>query len=265
MKIRVQRKKRLTENTETLKSGTPTSKLAVFDFDLTLAITHELVIVRDKNTNKIVDHLHTQQEQDEYEIDEANHYFDYSEYDTVSDDAEPIDKTVAQMERFIDDDTYKVVIVTARQQIVEPSIRDFMRGIGVDMSDVDVYGTNGSENKPEYLRRIIKENGISEYVIVFEDTLRNIQLMLPLENEYAEMTFEFVHVVTPESDTEIEEARKFSYPKGEYSTEPYQRMLKRVHPAMKRRLTGLGGNNYLVKGKKKMKDFKRSKSSPPSG
>ena len=140
-----------------------------------------------------------------------------------------------------------------------------MAGIGVDMSDVDVYGTNGSENKPEYLREIIEKDSITDSVIVFEDTLRNIQLMLPLEYEYPDMSFEFVHVIAPVSDAEIEEARKFSYPKGEYNTEPYQRMLKRVHPAMKRRLIGLGTNDYLVKGKRKVKDYKRSKSSPPGG
>ena len=83
---------------------------------------------------------------------------------------------------------------------------------------------------------------------------------------FPDLSFAYVQVIDAEnSDEDLEEAKKYRYPKGEYGTEKYQRILKRIHPAMKRRLLGLGGNDYLDKGVSKVKDFKLSKSAPPGG
>ena len=53
--------------------------LYVFDFDDTIAETEEAVLVKDKKTNKIVDHIHSQQEADNY-ILKPNLYYDFSEF-----------------------------------------------------------------------------------------------------------------------------------------------------------------------------------------
>tara|TARA_A200000159_G_C7232365_1_gene300831 strand:- start:520 stop:870 length:351 start_codon:yes stop_codon:yes gene_type:complete len=116
------------------------------------------------------------------------------------------------------------------------------------------------------MNTIIERYKIKKEVLVFEDSINNIKDLLQLEYDHPSISFDFIQVIDPENtDEDLDEARKHSYPQGETGTEPYQRLLKKIHPAKKRRLLGLGANDYLVKGTKKVNDFKRSKSSPPSG
>ena len=241
-------------------------KLAMFDFDDTLAKTEECTLVRSKKNNRIVNHLHGQSDFDNYELNDDKHYFDFEEFKGVSDFAEPIHPTINLMKKFLKDPDYKVIILTARQQDAAPAIRKFMSKHGIDERKVAVFGCNGSKNKAEYLLKLIKRFNIKESVLVFEDNLRNISDMISLEYELPDLKFDFVQVIdSANTDEDLEVAKKFKYPKGEYGTEEYQRILKRVHPSMKRRLIGLGGSDYLSVGNKKVKDFKRSKSAPPSG
>ena len=238
----------------------------MFDFDDTLAKTEECTLVRSKENDRIVNHLHGQSDYDNYELNDKKHYFDFDEFLTVSDFAEPIAPTMKLLREFIGDPDCKVIILTARQQESAPSIREYLQKNDIDPRKVPVFGCNGSRNKAGYLSKLIKRFNISERVLVFEDNLLNISDMISLEYRYPDLTFDFVQVIdSANTDEDLEEARKFQYPKGEYGTEKYQRILKRIHPAMKRRLIGLGGNDYLDKGKKKVKDFKRSKSAPPTG
>ena len=93
--------------------------------------------------------------------------------------------------------------------------------------------------------------------------------MLPLEEDYPDLVFDFVHVHTPETDEELEEANRNQYRRknatAQYGTEKYQRTLKRLHPKMKRDLIGRGNNKHSEKRVKKIKNFKRPKSPPPGG
>jgi len=241
-------------------------KLVMFDFDDTLAKTEECTLVRDKKTDRIVNHLHGQHDFDNYELDEEKHYFDFSEFQYVSDFAEPIAPTINLMKKFVRDSSCKVIILTARQKESAPSIRLFLDKHGINSSKVSVFGSDGASNKKEYLSRLIKRFNIKKSVLVFEDSLSNITDLISLEYDMPDLTFDFVQVIdSANTNEDLEEAKKYQYPKGEYGTEKYQRILKKVHPAMKRRLLGLGGNDYLVKGTKKSKDFSRSKSAPPGG
>ena len=247
-----------------IKSGW--KNLIMFDFDDTLAKTEECTLVRDKETDRIVNHLHGQSDYDNYELNEKKHYFDFDEFLTVSDFAEPITPTMILLKKYIQDPNCKVIILTARQQESAPSIRKYLKKHNIDPKKVPVFGCNGSRNKADYLSKLLKRFNITERVLVFEDNLLNISDMISLEYDYPNLTFDFVQVIDSDNtDEDLEEARKFQYPKGEYGTEKYQRILKRVHPAMKRRLIGLGGSDYLSVGNKNVKDFKRSKSAPPGG
>lgn len=239
--------------------------LIVFDFDDTLAMTEEVTLVKDKETDRVVDHIHGQQQFDDYTLDEDKHYFDFSEFHTVSDYAKPIDATLDLMREFMKDSDNKVIVLTARQPESRQSIKDFLDKQGIESDRISVFGCNGSRLKAGYLSKLIKRFNISKSVLVFEDSVNNIADMVSLEYEYPDIQFDFVQVIDPNSGEDLEEAKKYQYPKGEYGTEKYQRILKKVHPAMKRRLIGLGGNDYLDKGKKKVKDFSRSKSAPPGG
>jgi len=240
-------------------------KLVMFDFDDTLASTEECTLVRSKKTNRIVDHLSGQQEYDEYELSDK-HYFDFSEFKSVSRFAEPIQSTMDIMKEFLRDPTVKVIVLTARQGEAAPSISKFLEKHGINTKQVSVYGSSGASNKAAMLQKLIDRFGIKREVLVFEDSLRNISDIIKLEYVFPDLSFAYVQVIDAKNtDEDLEEARKHEYPKGEYGTEKYQRILKRIHPAMKRRLIGLGGNDYLDKGVKKVKDFKRSKSAPPGG
>lgn len=237
----------------------------MFDFDDTLAQTEEVTLVRDKETGRVVDHIHGQAEFDVYTLDEDNHYYDFSEFLTVSNYAMPINATLDLMRDFLFDKDSKVIILTARQEQARESIRRFLDKQGIDSKKVAVFGSNGSKNKKAYLTKLIKRFNISKSVLVFEDSVNNICDLLQLEYEFPDIQFDFVQVIDKDSGEDLEEAKKYQYPKGEYGTEKYQKILKKVHPAMKRRLIGLGGSDYLVKGTKKVKDFSRSKSAPPGG
>ena len=250
---------------KTIKLKSSWKRLIMFDFDDTLAKTYEATLVRDIETGRIVNHLANQEEFDEHVLNDKKHEYDFSEFNRVSNLAEPIDKTIGLLDSFLRDKDNKVIILTARQSTSRNAIRKFIEKQGIDTTRLSIFGSGGSEFKAPYLLRLIKRFNITDSVLVFEDSLMNIKRMVQSETLLPDLTFNYIQVIDPDSDEDLEEAKKFSYPKGEYGTEPYQRILKSVHPAMKRRLIGLGSNDYLIKGTKKVKDFKRSKSAPPSG
>ncbi len=241
-------------------------KLVVFDFDKTLADTEECILVRDNEFNRIVDHLSSDAELNNYILDSKNHHYDFSEFNSVSNSAEPITETIDLMKRFLLEEDTKVIVLTARQNDSAHAISKFLSQQGVPAQKVWVYGTSGANLKVGHLQNLLNRFNIEESVLIFEDSVDNIKRYIALEYENPNLAFEYIQVMPNNlTDEELSETTKHKYPTGETGTEKYQRMLKKVHPAMKRRLIGLGGNNYSTSGVKKVKDFKRSKSSPPSG
>ena len=241
-------------------------KLAVFDFDKTLADTEESVLVRDNKTNRIVDHLHSQSELNNYILDPSKHYYDFSEYNSVSNFAKPIKPTLDLMKRFCSEEETKVIVLTARHNEASDAIYNFLSNQGIDIDKVFVRGTAGANLKAGNLQNLLNRFNIRESVIIFEDSVENIKSFIQLEYENPDISFEYIQVMPKDlTDEELSEVKKYKYPTGEYGTEEYQRALKKVHPAMKRRLIGLGGNSYSTSGIKKVKDFTRSKSAPPMG
>ena len=247
------------------KKKTSYKKLVMYDFDDTLAQTEEVTLVRDKKSDRIVDHLSGQKEFDEYKLNKK-HYFDFSEFKQVSRHAQPIGQTLKLLSDFLRTRETKTIILTARQSDSAPAIKKYLKSLGIDTKSLQVYGCDGAKNKAVYLKTLIKKFGITDSVLVFEDSLSNIANMVRLEYEMPDINFEYVQVVdAAKTDEDLEEIKKHKYPKGETGTEPYQRLLRKIHPAMKRRLLGLGSNDYLVKGAKRVKDYSRSKSAPPGG
>lgn len=242
------------------------TNLYVFDFDDTIAETEETVLVRTKKSNRVVDHLSSQQEADEH-ILKTNHYYDYSEFVNVE-NAKEIE-LVTDYLRKLASENQSIIVLSARQPEASRAVRQYLKSIGVNTEYVKVACVNGSANKYKYLKKAIRNINPKEKVTVFEDTLKNIQMMLPLEKDYPNLSFDFIHLHKPQTDEELEEANRNRYhhmnSSSAYGTEKYQRTLKRIHPAMKRRLISLGRNSYSVGRTKKVKDFKRSKSAPPSG
>ena len=251
---------------KTIKIKSSWRKLVVFDFDKTLADTEESVLIRDNKSDRVVDHLKSQAELDSYILNPEKHYYDFTEFNSVSKYAEPISETISLMKKFISEEETKVIVLTARHNESRHAISDFLSDQGVDTSEVYVRGTSGAKLKTGYLQKLLNRFNIRESVLIFEDSVENIRRYIALEYENPDLSFDYVQVMSKNlTDEELSEVTKFKYPTGETGTEPYQRKLKKVHPAMKRRLIGLGGNNYSTSGVKKVKDFKRSKSAPPAG
>ena len=240
--------------------------LFVFDFDDTIAETEEAVLVRDKKTKKVTDHLHSQQEANEHVL-KQNQYYDYSEFVNVE-GAREIELVTDHLRKLAIEGN-NIIVLSARQPEARFAVKDYLTSIGVMTNFITVACVNGSANKYKYLKKAINKFKPTSKVTVFEDTLNNIKMMLPLEKDYPSLTFDFVHLHVPQTDKELEEANRNQYhymnSTAKYGTEKRQRKLKRIHPALKRRLIGMGGNNYSVRGVKKVKNFKRSKSAPPSG
>jgi len=170
------------------------------------------------------------------------------------------------MKRFTLEEETKVIVLTARHNESRHAISEFLSDQGIDTEKVYVRGTSGAKLKTGHLQNLLNRFNITESVIIFEDSVENIRRYIALEYENPDLSFDYIQVMSKNlTDEELSEVVKFKYPTGETGTEKYQRKLKKVHPAMKRRLIGLGGNNYSTSGVKKVRDFKRSKSAPPMG
>ena len=228
-------------------------KLVVFDFDKTLADTEESVLVRDNKSDRIVDHLTSQTELDSYILDSDKHYYDFTEFNSVSKFAEPIKQTIDLMKRFTLEEETKVIVLTARHNESRHAISEFLSAQGVDIGKVYVRGTSGAKLKTGHLQNLLNRFNVKESVLILEDSVENIRRYIALEYENPDLSFDYVQVMPKNlTDEELSEVAKFKYPTGETGTEPYQRKLKKVHPAMKRRLIGLGSNNYSTSGVKKV-------------
>ena len=232
--------------------------LVMFDFDDTLAIDEACTLVKDKETGRVVDHLYGQEEFDNHNLDETKYFYDYSEFETVSPFTTPISNTLELMREYLAKEDTKVIVLTARQDSSKGAIKNWLGLQGIDTSMVPVYGSSGANLKAEYLKNLIDDFSINKTVTVYEDSENNIRDILQLSYDFPDLQFDFIHVTE-----DLEEQQRA--PMGKYDTEKRQKRLNKLHPAMKRRLLGLGGNKHSTKGMEKIRYFKRSKSSPPSG
>ena len=239
------------------QNNTSWDHMVMFDFDDTLAIDEASTLVRDKETGRVVDHLYGQEEFDNHTLDETKYFYDYSEFETVSPHATPIANTIELMMKHLLEEDTKVIVLTARQHVSRGAISNWLGLQGIDTSKVSVYGSSGANLKAGYLKDLLNDFSIKKTVTVYEDSENNIRDMLELSYDLAHLKFEFIHVTD-----DLEENRKQKAPVGKYDTEKRQKRLNKLHPAMKRRLIGLGGNKHSTTGMEKVKNFKRSKSAP---
>ena len=170
-------------------------KLVVFDFDKTLADTEESVLIRDNESDRIVDHLRSQTELDSYVLNSDKHYYDFTEFSSVSRSAEPIKQTIDLMKKFISEEETKVIVLTARQNESRHAILDFLSEQDIDARQVYVLGTNGAKLKTGHLQNLLNRFNIKESVLIFEDSVENIRRYIALEYENPDLSFEYVQVM----------------------------------------------------------------------
>ena len=178
------------------------TKLRIFDFDDTLAVTKEAVHVRDKRTDEIVKSMTSQAELDEYSqlADEVTQdfYLDFDEFTAVSDpeEIEDITNILKNVVKAEERDPQRIImILTARQQDAADDIEDFLTKIGIDTSNIDIIGVGDKSLKPgeqlsdlekkarqvpaeerkvEKIRDILASNPHVKEVLFFDDSTLNL-------------------------------------------------------------------------------------------
>lgn len=194
------------------------TKLRIFDFDDTLAITKEAVHVRDKRTDEIIKTITSQAELEEYskltDDVKGEYYLDFEEFTTVTDPEEIEDITnilknvVSAEER---DPQRIIMVLTARQQEAAEGIEEFLSDIGIDSKYIDIVGVGdrilepgeqlsdiekrerlvpAEERKVSKIRDILQANPSVREVLFFDDSVLNLAAVQKLnDTEYPDIKF----------------------------------------------------------------------------
>ena len=150
-------------------------KLKVLDFDDTIAETSEQVkLYTGDGLN------HRMLSSDEFAVytpEEGEYYDDSSFYqfnDVDVDTAKPVEPVVRILRNFVNaPGARKILILTARNQLAEQGIRNFLKSIGIDDSAIDVVGVGDKDPAAKvhvidyYLKHVL--SGVS-HVTFFDDS-----------------------------------------------------------------------------------------------
>ena len=249
------------------------SKLRVFDFDDTLAVTDaDVMVTRADGTEfrlspaeyavyePIAEYNPTTREY----INEKGEVFDFSEFDRLINPRQ-VEQVARIMQKVVDAEMRdgagrKIAILTARADAAANDIMGFIEDVlGIDgsMFEMITLGTSDPYAKKEWIENEIINLGAKD-VLFFDDSPKNIAAVDELKREYPEVTIvtRLVHYaegMDEDKDPELDH--------GEFQTR-----MRRQHAGHKKDLIGKGDNKDTGggKGHKKPK-MKRSKSSPPGG
>ena len=249
------------------------SKLRVFDFDDTLAVTDADVTVTrsDGSTFKLKPSEYAvyspiaeyNPATREY-INSKSEVFDFSEFDRLINPRQ-VEQIARIMQNVVDAEMRdgagrKIAILTARATAAGEDILDFIQNvlhIDASMFELITLGTSDSLAKKEWIEYQIINLGIRD-VLFFDDSPKNIRAVDELKAEYPE-----VNVITRLVDYagDMEEGKDPELDHGEFQTR-----MRREHPRHKSELIGKGDNKDTGGGKgHKRAKMKRSKSAPPGG
>ncbi len=249
------------------------SKLRVFDFDDTLAVTDaDVMVTRADGTQfrlspaeyavyePIAEYNPTTGEY----INEKGEVFDFSEFDRLINPRQ-IEQVARIMQKVVDAEMRdgagrKIAILTARADAAANDIMSFIEDvlhIDGSMFEMITLGTSDPYAKKEWIEDQIIKLGMND-VLFFDDSPKNISAVDELKREYPEVNIitrlvNYAESMDEDKDPELDH--------GEFQTR-----MRRQHPGHKKDLIGKGDNKETGggKGHKKPK-MKRSKSSPPGG
>ncbi len=242
------------------------SKLRVFDFDDTLAVTDGKVIVHhaDGSSGEL--------EPGEYSVYEPleGDEFDFSQFEDLINPTE-IEEIARIMRRVVDAEAQdgagrKIAILTARAESSKEAIRSFIEDvldIPTDNMELITLGSSDPYDKKQWIKDQIEQYDIND-VLFFDDSQKNISAVDELKAEFPETTIVTRLVNYGENYKEGKE-RQAPY-EGPQDSGEYQTRARAEHPQWLRDLIGKGGNKHTGGGTgHKRPKMKRSKSSPPSG
>ena len=164
---------------EYTSTGEYSEKLRILDFDDTIAETGEQVkLYTDEGSS------HRMLSSDEfavYELKPGEYYDETSFYqfdDVDVDTAQPVDQIVSILRNFVyAPGSRKILILTARNQKAETGIRNFLRSINIDDTNIDVVGVG--DKRPVAKVRVIHDyltnvlDGV-RFVSFFDDSGPNV-------------------------------------------------------------------------------------------
>ena len=165
--------------------------LRVYDFDDTLAVTKGANI-KIKHTDGSIDILDPA-EFAVYDAQEGDK-FDFTEFDKVIKDAEPIQNIVSMLEKDLQT-TAKVTILTAR--LIAYPVRRYLKGLGLDVYVVAV-GSSDPNDKAKWIENHI-EKGYTD-ILFIDDSEKNRNAVLNLKDKYPDIKLD---VQDPDSLNEM--------------------------------------------------------------
>ena len=249
------------------------SKLRVFDFDDTLAVTDaDVFVTRADGTGfKLSPSEYAVYEPvaeynpatGEY-INTEGEVFDFSEFDKLINPRQ-VEQVARIMQKVVDAEISdgagrKIAILTARAPAAGMDIMDFIENVlNIDSSmfELITLGTSDPQAKKKWIEEQIINLEMND-VLFFDDSPKNIAAVDELKREYPDVNI-ITRLVNYAED--MGENKDPELDHGEFQTR-----MRRQHAGHKKDLIGKGDNKDTGggKGHKKPK-MKRSKSSPPGG
>ena len=168
-------------------------KLRVLDFDDTIAHTGEEVKLYTQDGYRMLS-------SDEYAtyVPKAGEYYDDTSFDQFSrvdiEKAKPVESVYRILMNFVNanEGNRRILILTARKQIVENDVRSFLESINIDHSAIDFVGVGSSDpfEKVRIISEYIENYNIS-FVSFFDDSIKNVSAVkeyldsIEMENDVA--------------------------------------------------------------------------------
>lgn len=162
-------------------------KIRVFDFDDTLAHTHEKVVVKNKKTGEM--RQLTSAEFAQYKPHPDEH-FDFSEFNDIK-AGQPI-KPADTIARNVSRKKKEVVILTARQPQAAPAIRKYLKTRGIRGKKLTIIAVGSSDPNA---KRVALKNHLTggkkpaTHVEFMDDHRANVEAVGQLQKEFPNTKF----------------------------------------------------------------------------
>jgi hypothetical protein len=165
------------------------SKLAVFDFDDTLAVSDSKIILT-KASGEVIEM--TPAEYNVYAPVEGDS-FDYSQFEEVINPQE-----VTQITRIMtnhiekenrDPEGRKIAVLTSRADPAKNNIINYLKSLNIDMANVEVITLGDSDpySKKSWIEAEVRQGGFDK-VLFFDDSQKNIDAVGELIDEMPEVS-----------------------------------------------------------------------------
>ena len=165
------------------------SKLAVFDFDDTLAVSGSKIILT-KASGEVIEM--TPAEYNVYAPVEGDS-FDYSQFEGIINP-----KEVTQITKIMtnhiekenrDPEGRKIAVLTSRAEPAKDNIINYLKSLDIDMTNVEVITLGDSDpySKKSWIEAEVRQGGFDK-VLFFDDSQKNIDAVEELVDEIPEVS-----------------------------------------------------------------------------